>query len=107
MDDSQLREALVGNSWVRISGQLGVGEVRFQKVAGELPPRRGGHEQLQFEDGQKFTLRVPGPDDRPRSVAGTWRVSNGEITLRFDHDTLLLGHVVIERDTLHVRLSRQ
>ncbi len=48
----------------------------------------GGTETLSLQADGRFVMRVAGPDDRPRDVAGSWRAVGDGIELQSDDSSL-------------------
>jgi hypothetical protein len=53
-----------------------------------MAPSRGGTETLVLHPDGRFVMRVAGPDDRPRDLAGTWRAVGDGAELQSDDGSL-------------------
>ncbi|HEX7039044.1 MAG TPA: hypothetical protein VF202_02900 [Trueperaceae bacterium] len=52
----------------------------FLRRGADLPPSRG-RTVLTFREDGGLDVGAPGPDDRPRDAAGTWRLEGDLLTI--------------------------
>jgi hypothetical protein len=70
-----LQGLLVGQTWIRDRSHHGSGgEGIYSSSAPKSAVGRGGFETLSFRDDGTFVMVGPGPDNRTRRLAGTWRI---------------------------------
>ena len=85
----KLAEKLIGKPWRRSAATGAAGGARtFTSGAGSGALSRGGTETLSLQADGRFVMRVAGPDDRPRDVAGSWRAVGDGIELQSDDSSL-------------------
>jgi hypothetical protein len=70
------RERLYGR-WLHSHEEDTDDEMVFRSASAKLPPSRG-REGLELNEDGSYAETRPGPDDRPRTSSGRWRVEDDD-----------------------------
>lgn len=93
-------------SWINSYEESEQDLIVYRPEGFEFPPARF-REKLNFQENGKFILTVPGTNDVPEEIQGTWKSSvKDKILVQFPNSKIegfILDIILIEEEILQVR----